>query len=206
MVSAHRTEAFALRQSSGRLIRRGAGLADARKSANGEVRQVTEHLDRDDVAVVERHANVPPEAVWAVLADGWLYSTWVVGATRIREVDAAWPAVDSRIHHSFGLWPAVIDDTTHVLESEADRLLVLAARGWPVGEAEVRIRLTPAGDDGTTLTIEEALTGGLGRLLPTRLEQLAVRPRNGEALRRLCMLAEGRYRHDADGAGDLNPD
>ncbi len=159
---------------------------------------MTEHLDRGDVAAVERHADAPPEAVWAVLADGWLYSTWVVGATRIRDVDGTWPAVDSRIHHSFGLWPAVIDDTTHVLECEVERLLALAARGWPVGEAEVRIRLTPAGD-GTKLTIEEAVTGGLGRLLPTWLEQLAVRPRNSEALRRLCMLAEGRYRHQHDG-------
>ena len=30
---------------------------------------------------------MPPSAVWAVLADGWLYPVWVVGAARMREVD-----------------------------------------------------------------------------------------------------------------------
>ena len=30
-----------------------------------------------------------PDAVWAVLADGWLYPTWVVGTVKIRDVDRA---------------------------------------------------------------------------------------------------------------------
>ncbi|WP_254186274.1 SRPBCC family protein [Paenarthrobacter aromaticivorans] len=40
--------------------------------------------------------------VWNVIADGWLYSGWVVGASRIRAVDDQWPQVGSKLHHSVG--------------------------------------------------------------------------------------------------------
>ena len=35
----------------------------------------------------ERRIGTTPERVWDVLADGWLYPLWVVGASRMREVD-----------------------------------------------------------------------------------------------------------------------
>ncbi|WP_281727906.1 MULTISPECIES: hypothetical protein [unclassified Rhodococcus (in: high G+C Gram-positive bacteria)] len=38
-------------------------------------------------------------------------------ASHIRAVDSAWPSQGSSIHHSVGLWPAVLDDTTTVLDS-----------------------------------------------------------------------------------------
>lgn len=41
--------------------------------------------------------DVPTEAVWDTLADGWLYTHWVVGAIRIREVDPHYPASGSTI-------------------------------------------------------------------------------------------------------------
>ena len=88
---------------------------------------------------------MPPSAVWAVLADGWLYPVWVVGAARMREVDEHWPAVGARLHHSVGIWPLLIDDNTEVLESEPEQLLRLRTRGWPAGEAEVVIRLAAVG-------------------------------------------------------------
>ncbi len=59
-----------------------------------------------DMIEVERHVKVSPADVFSVLADGWLYSGWVVGASRIRAVDEQWPAVGSKIHHSVGSWPA----------------------------------------------------------------------------------------------------
>jgi uncharacterized protein YndB with AHSA1/START domain len=40
-----------------------------------------------------RPIEATTEQVWAVLSDGWLYAGWVVGASRIREVDPRWPAV-----------------------------------------------------------------------------------------------------------------
>ena len=33
----------------------------------------------------------PIDQVWAVLTNGWMYSGWVVGASRIRDVDAEFP-------------------------------------------------------------------------------------------------------------------
>ena len=56
--------------------------------------------------------TVSPEKVWEVLADGWLYPVWVVGASRMREVDDHWPAEGAKLHHSVGTWPALLDDTT----------------------------------------------------------------------------------------------
>ena len=66
----------------------------------------------------ERTIATSPDRVWDVLADGWSYATWVVGASRVRDVDRGWPSEGGRIHHSFGLWPALINDTTHVLSSQ----------------------------------------------------------------------------------------
>src|SRR3712207_6907511 len=77
---------------------------------------------RDDrgltVTVNERNIDATPQQVWDVLADGWLYPLWVVGATRMRAVDDGWPRVGARIHHSAGVWPAVIDDETVSLSAE----------------------------------------------------------------------------------------
>ena len=40
-----------------------------------------------------RTIKATPERVWSVLADGWLYPLFVVGASRMRDVDEGWPAV-----------------------------------------------------------------------------------------------------------------
>jgi len=148
----------------------------------------------EGTAVVTRRVEAPPEAVWAVLADGWLYATWVVGASRVREVENHWPQPGALVHHSFGLWPAVIDDDTEVLYSDTDRELVLKARGWPMGEAHIRVVLPPDGAGSTEVIIREDAVAGPGRLLPQPIRQAAVVPRNKESLRRLAFLVEGRYR------------
>lgn len=152
---------------------------------------MAEDLDRSTTRTVTRTVEATPDAVWAVLADGWLYANWVVGASRVREVDESWPAAGSRIHHSFGVWPAVIDDTTHVIESMPGQLLKLTARGWPAGEATVLLTLRAEGAR-TVLTLDEDATSGPGRLIPVALRQALIVPRNTEALQRLALLAEGR--------------
>ena len=40
----------------------------------------------------QRWFNCAAKQVWDVLGDGWLYPLWVVGASRIRDVDDGWPA------------------------------------------------------------------------------------------------------------------
>src|SRR6478752_3157184 len=64
-----------------------------------------------------RHLQAAPETVWEVLSDGWLFPVWVVGASRMREVDDHWPEPGARLHHSVGAWPVLLDDETEVLES-----------------------------------------------------------------------------------------
>jgi uncharacterized protein YndB with AHSA1/START domain len=145
-------------------------------------------------AVVSRTVNAPPEAVWAVLADGWLYANWVVGASRIREVDSDWPRAGSRIHHSVGAWPVLIDDHTEVLESVENSELLLLARAWPAGEAHVRLLLVAERANHTTVSIIEDATAGPGKLIPQAVRQVVIAPRNRETLQRLALLAEGRYR------------
>ena len=147
------------------------------------------------VITVTREVEAPAQAVWDVLADGWSYATWVVGASRVREVDDTWPLQSARIHHSIGLWPLLIDDTTEVESSLEPSLLVLTARGWPAGEARVTISITARDGDRCTVTIEEDASSGPGTLIPKPLRQLAIGPRNVEALKRLAFLAEGRHRN-----------
>ena len=146
------------------------------------------------VVTVTRDVDAPAQAVWDVLSDGWSYATWVVGASRVRGVDPQWPAQDARIHHSFGVWPLLINDTTVVLRSSEPTELVLTARGWPAGEAKVALEILPRGEQACTVTIEEDAISGPLTVIPKRLRQLAIGPRNVEALKRLAYLAEGRRR------------
>ena len=84
---------------------------------------------------------------------------------RMRDVDESWPAVGSRLHHSVGVWPGVLDDDTEVLEVDPGRRLVLQARAWPGGEATVSMELTPV-EGGTRVTMREDATKGPGTLVP----------------------------------------
>ena len=138
-----------------------------------------------------RVVHTVPERVWEVLCDGWLYPVWVVGATRMRDVDADWPSTGARLHHSAGVWPLVIDDDTEVLACDPGRSLRLRARGWPAGEAEVVITLTAAGAD-TLAEIAEDVVAGPGLLMPEPARALGIKARNNETLRRLAFIAENR--------------
>jgi uncharacterized protein YndB with AHSA1/START domain len=141
-----------------------------------------------------RLIKASPDRVWAVLADGWLYPTWVVGASRMRSVDASWPQVGSRLHHSAGVWPALLDDETESLHCLPERQLRLRARGWPLGEAEVSINLEPK-DEGTLVELREQVVAGPGRYLPRRAQDPMLTIRNTESLRRLAYLVEGGARN-----------
>ncbi len=131
------------------------------------------------------------DEVWAVLSDGWLYPLWVVGASRMRDVDDNWPQVGAQLHHSVGAWPVLLDDTTEVLEAEPPTKLVLQARAWPTGEARVTLRLHPRGEE-TEVVIEEQAVTGPGALAPKFLQDPPLAWRNVEALRRLAFVVENR--------------
>jgi hypothetical protein len=132
-----------------------------------------------------------PDDVFAVLGDGWLYPSWVVGASRMREVDDSWPLAGSELHHSFGVWPALINDKTVIEECIPPRHIVMRARGWPIGEARVTIDVKPRGE-GCVVRLQEEAIAGPGRWLPEPLMDVALHWRNDETLHRLAYLAEGR--------------
>lgn len=137
--------------------------------------------------------DASPADVWKVLADGWLFPLWVVGASRIRDVEPGWPAEGSRIHHSVGVWPGLVDDHTEVLASEEGKALRLRARAWPIGEVEVFITLAPSGEQSEVTIIEE-VAAGPGRVVPATIRNPGITWRNTETLRRLALLVEGRER------------
>lgn len=141
-----------------------------------------------------------PDDVFDVLEDGWSYATWVVGAARIRDVDLSWPDPGSRIHHSVGVWPVLLSDTTSIESLDRPHELVLTVRAWPAGEGTVRITCEPQGD-GTLVTIHEDASSGPALLLLKPLRDLMLTWRNVEALRRLAYLAESRARRNDDTEG-----
>ena len=144
------------------------------------------------MATNSRTIHATPQAVWDVLSDGWLYPLWVVGASRMREVDDHWPAVGARLHHSVGSWPLLIDDVTEVIEVVPGSSLTLHAKARPTGTAEVTLRLEPVGSE-TRVVIEEDAQHGPARLVPKPLRDVPVTWRNVESLRRLAYVAERRH-------------
>lgn len=136
-----------------------------------------------------RNTTASCEDVWNVLADGWSYATWVVGASRIRAVDDDWPAAGSSIHHSVGAWPAVLSDVTRSVEVHVGREIRLEARALPFGKASITVRLHPTPTGCRIEIIEHAITAPFD-LVPNSVQHLLAHPRNAEALRRLALLAE----------------
>ncbi|MDT7788417.1 MAG: hypothetical protein QOF58_6836 [Pseudonocardiales bacterium] len=144
------------------------------------------------MAEVSLNVEAPIEAVWTVLADGWSYAGWVVGASHIRDVDTGWPKPGTRIHHSVGPWPLVIPDTTEVVRREPSHLLELDARLWPVGAARIIFTLRARSESLTEVRMAEQVVRGPSAFLPKFAQDMLLIPRNKETLRRLSALARGR--------------
>ncbi|MDO5738771.1 MAG: SRPBCC family protein [Ornithinimicrobium sp.] len=143
------------------------------------------------MSVNSRLIAAPPEVIFGVLANGWLYPVWVVGASRMRAVDDHWPARGAKIYHSVGIWPALIDDSTTLLEWDPPRRAVMQARLWPVGEATVRLDVEPHEGGGAMVTITEEPSSGPLAWLPGPAAELPIKVRNVETLHRLAYLAQG---------------
>lgn len=138
---------------------------------------------------VSRETAASCDDVWSVLADGWSFGSWVVGAARIRAVDDNWPEAGAQLHHSVGLWPLMLSDFTSVLESHPGRELKLHARAWPLGRALIVIRLVEL-TRGCRIEMSERALSKLLNKVPDVVQAKAGAPRNEECLRRLAYLAE----------------
>ena len=109
----------------------------------------------------------------------------------MRSVDDGFPAVGTQLHHSFGVWPALIDDETTVLEWDPPRRMVIQPKGWPIGEARVALDVKPRGT-GCVVRITESAVKGPGAFVPDFLLDPPLYVRNIETLRRLAYIAEGK--------------
>src|SRR5690242_126529 len=134
------------------------------------------------MATVTQTMHVPAEQVWGILADGWTYSDWVVGTAHIRDVDATWPAVGSKLHHKIGPWPLSLRDTSTVVAADPGRSLTLHARMWPFGEATVSFDLVAVDADNTRVTMHEHFHAGPLQWVQNKVNDLALHGRNVEAL------------------------
>jgi uncharacterized protein YndB with AHSA1/START domain len=141
------------------------------------------------MAFVQWTVQAPPDRVFAVLADGWTYSDWVVGTAHIRDVDAAWPAVGSRLHHKAGPWPLSLSDSSTVVAVTPDRSLTLRVGLWPLGEATVKIDLEPQGPATTRVKMHEDFHAGPLQWVRNKANDLVLHRRNLESLRRLSDIA-----------------
>lgn len=139
----------------------------------------------------ERLINASVEDVFAVLTDGWSYASWVVGASRIRDVEAGWPQPGHSIHHSVGVWPLLINDATTVEQYEPLRFLRLKVRAWPTGEGIVEFEANDK-DAQCHLVMRERTSKGPAALIPEAMADPILRLRNAETLQRLALLVEGR--------------
>jgi uncharacterized protein YndB with AHSA1/START domain len=141
------------------------------------------------MTVTTHRIEAAPERVFAVLADGWSYAGWVVGTSTIRAVERTWPAPGARLFHAVGAWPLMVKDHTRVLECEPGRRLLLRARGWPLGEADIDIVVEPAGT-GSVVTMIEDPVSGPGMLLRNPAGEAFLDARNKQSLERLGALSE----------------
>jgi uncharacterized protein YndB with AHSA1/START domain len=154
--------------------------------------------EADSSLTVKRHTTASREQVWAVLADGWTYSQWVVGNSRMRAVSPNWPETGSTIDHSVGVWPLLLDDHTVVEDCRPMERLVLLAKGRPFGKARITLQLFDVEGGGCRIEMAEVPVGAPMGWVPHRLALTAALPRNRECTWRLAAIAERRVSDDGE--------
>jgi hypothetical protein len=152
----------------------------------------------DSSLTVKRDTTASRQQVWNVIADGWTYSQWVVGNSRMRAVDPEWPAPGSTIRHSIGIWPLVIDDLTVSEACKPLEELVMLAKGRPLGAARITMRLFDIEGGGCRIEMAEVPVSAPLSWLPKRVALAAALPRNRECTWRLAAIAERRQPDDVE--------
>jgi uncharacterized protein YndB with AHSA1/START domain len=142
-----------------------------------------------------------PEAVYEVLADGHQYAQWVVGAHHSVPVDPHWPDPGSTLVHRSGIPPLTLEDTTSVVSTERPSRMRLEARVRPMLIATVDITVQPHAD-GSMVSMEERIVGGLARHVPAGLHRAVFRRRNTASLARLRAIVLSRDATPAPPAAD----
>ena len=129
--------------------------------------------------------SASPEEVFDVLDDADAYPRWVVGARRLRRVDADWPNEGSEFHHAIGVRSAPSCTTPpRWSNTQPPHRIVLEVRFRPTGTARVELAVD-ATDDGSVVTMEETPDSGPVSWLPRFVTDPALHARNAWSLQRL---------------------
>lgn len=140
-----------------------------------------------------------PEEAFRLLEDPRSFERLVAGARKVRRFDARWPEEGTVIHHTVGIPPLLVRDTTEVQRIEQGRLLCMEARIWPLGTLLVEFEFSsdPA---GCRLAVREApRSGPIARPGVRRIAEAAVTLRNREICRRYRRIIDNRNRAGASG-------
>ena len=117
---------------------------------------------------VTRDIAATRQRVWELLADGWTYSGWVVGNSRIRCQRRLARVVESCI---------------------TGEELVLLAKIRPAAKARITMQLSDI-PGGCRVAMTEVAVSAPLRWVPDSVQLAGVAPRNRECTWRLAMIAE----------------
>lgn len=132
--------------------------------------------------------DVPIQQVFDELLIPANFGEWVVGAKHVRGTSGNWPSEGAEFHHTVGVGPMKIADTTKIEQIDPPRRLVLDARAWPVGDARVDITLISTTAGATQVVMVEEVVGGPAKLIPSPVSERMIRLRNRRSLNRLRRL------------------
>ena len=142
------------------------------------------------MAITTSILPAPRTHVFALLEGPSALAYFVVGTRKIRSFDAQWPKLHTEVHHSVGVGPFQLRDTTEVIENHPPNRLVLEARFRSFGVVTVDFELLEHAN-GTELLVEEYPVRGLVALPGvSRLVDAIIALRNKEMLRRINRLVE----------------
>jgi len=149
---------------------------------------IADAMPRNEIVI-----DAPPEKVYETLMDPSAYPEWVVGAKQLRDVDRKWPRRGARFHHSVGVGPVKLDDSTKILENKPNRRVVLEVRVRPLATGKVALDLKPKRRGRRTrVVMTEDLTRGPLSWVREPLRSAAISVRNAISLRRLRRLVASR--------------
>lgn len=145
------------------------------------------------MAINSVRCALAPEAVFEHLLNPWEYPKWLLGASKMRDVDDGWPAVGTKFHHRVGFGPVKVDDTSEILECDPPRRLVLKVKATPLVQGIVTFSLVPTAEGGTVLTLQEEPAVRIAGVLRPALDP-PTHLRNERSLKQLADLM-----HSGDG-------
>ncbi len=135
---------------------------------------------------------VSREEAFRVLEDPRSFERLVAGARKVRRFDTRWPDEGTVIHHTVGITPFLIRDTTKVTRIVRPELLRLEARARPLGVFTVEFEFADDPSGCLMKVREKPSSGFVARPGMKTVVEASVILRNLELCRRYRRLIESR--------------